>query len=210
MISQQDIQRIRDEIGRLALQAVRIDLDGFLEATDAVGSPQALAAGIDPGAVASASEWSEIARLLKPFREEAVLRIAVIRERLAEEDEDLVAQDMACPSCGERRVDELTLNDDGSVVCATCGRRYSIDEDYTLAGNVVAGLAISSVSIEEEVSCECHDQDCRCGATCTRTATYLWGGVEEENWQYLCPRCCLRLVERGTAPTRGEEGGSDA
>jgi DNA-directed RNA polymerase subunit RPC12/RpoP len=126
VISQDDIGRIQDEIGRLALQAVRTDLDGFLEATDAVGSPQALAAGIDPEAVTSAGDWADLARLLKPFRDHAVTHLAEIRERLAESDDDLVAPDQACPSCGERRVDELSLNDDGSVVCATCGRRYAV------------------------------------------------------------------------------------
>ena len=129
MISQEDIRRIQDEIGRLALQAVRTDLDGFLEATDAVGSPQALPAGIDPQAVGSAGEWAEIARLLKPFRDDAVARLALIRERLAESEDDLVAADQACPGCGERRVDELSLNEDGSVICATCGNRYSIAGD---------------------------------------------------------------------------------
>jgi DNA-directed RNA polymerase subunit RPC12/RpoP len=129
VISQDDIERIRDEIGRLALDAVRIDVDCFLEAADAVGSPQALAAGIDPAAVASASEWSEIARLLKPFRDEAIQRVAQIRAELADADEDMVEAAQACPYCHERRVDELSINEDGSVVCATCGRRYSVGEE---------------------------------------------------------------------------------
>ena len=128
MISQEDIARIQQEIGVLALDAVRIDLDGFLEATDAIGSPQALAAGINPHAVASAGQWAEIARLLKPFRDEAVARIAQIRDELAESDEDLVEPAQACPQCHERRVDELSINEDGSVVCATCGKRYSVAE----------------------------------------------------------------------------------
>jgi DNA-directed RNA polymerase subunit RPC12/RpoP len=129
VISQDDIYRIRDEIGQLALDAVGIDLDGFLEAADAVGSPQALASGIDPQAVASAGEWSEIARLLKPFRDEAIERLDQIRAELAEDDDDLVNEALACPQCGERRVDELGLNEDGSVVCATCGKRYSVAEE---------------------------------------------------------------------------------
>jgi formylmethanofuran dehydrogenase subunit E len=129
VISQDDIARIQQELGELALQAVRTDLDGFLEATAAVGSPQALAAGIDPRAVASASEWAEMARLLKPFRDEAVARATKIRAELAESDEDLVAADQACPQCKERRVDELALNEDGSVVCATCGTRYTLSAD---------------------------------------------------------------------------------
>jgi uncharacterized protein YbaR (Trm112 family) len=129
VISQDDIYRIRDEIGQLALDAVGIDLDGFLEAAEAVGSPQALASGIDPQAVASAGEWSEIARLLKPFRDEAIGRLDQIRAELADTDEDMVEAAQACPQCHERRVDELGLNEDGSVVCATCGRRYSVGEE---------------------------------------------------------------------------------
>jgi hypothetical protein len=134
VISQDDIYRIRDEIGQLALDAVGIDLDGFLEAAEAVGSPQALASGIDPQAVASAGEWSEIGRLLKPFREEAIERLDQIREELAEGgDEDMVEAAQACPQCHERRVDELSINEDGSVICATCGKRYSLagEEDAT-------------------------------------------------------------------------------
>jgi DNA-directed RNA polymerase subunit RPC12/RpoP len=126
VIGQDDIARIQDQLGKLALDVIRIDLDGFIEATDLVGSPQALTAGIDPRAVASAGGWLELAELLKPFRDQALMRLAVIREELAQNDEDLVAPEQACPSCGERRVDELSINEDGSVVCATCGRRYQV------------------------------------------------------------------------------------
>ena len=129
MISQDDIRRIQDEIGVLALDAVRIDLEGFLEATDVASSPQALAAGLDPRAVTSAGDWEEMARLLKPFRDHVLGRLDHIRERLAEGDEDLVEPGQACPRCRERRVDELSLNEDGSVVCAACGNRYSIAGD---------------------------------------------------------------------------------
>jgi DNA-directed RNA polymerase subunit RPC12/RpoP len=128
VISQDDVARIQDELGRLAIEAVRIDVDGFIEACDLVGSPQALAAGIDPRAVTSAGNWAEMARLLKPFRDRAVVRLGAIRAEMAESDEDLVPREAACPSCGERRTDELGLNEDGSVVCATCGRRYSAAE----------------------------------------------------------------------------------
>jgi len=129
VISQEDVARIQEEIGALSLQAVRIDVDGFIEVCDEVGSPQALADGIDHRAVTSAADWAEMARLLKPFRDQAVARIGAIREEQAESDDDLVEAGMACPGCAERRVDELTLNDDGSVVCATCGRRYSVAGD---------------------------------------------------------------------------------
>jgi len=126
VISQEDISRIQDQLGKLALDVVRIDVDGFIEASELIGSPQALTAGIDPKAVTSAGEWSEIARLVKPFRDHAVERLATIREELAENDDDLVTREAACPGCGERRVDELSINEDGSVVCATCGRRYQV------------------------------------------------------------------------------------
>ena len=128
MIGAEDIARIQDQLGKLALEVVGIDVDGFIEACDQVGSPQALAAGIDPRAVASAGGWAELARLLKPFRDHAVERVQAIRFELAERDDDLVSPEAACPTCGERQVDELSINEDDSVVCATCGRRYRLPE----------------------------------------------------------------------------------
>ena len=131
MISQDDIARIQEELGRLALEAVRIDVDGFIEASDLVGSPQALAAGLNPKAVASAGEWAEMARLLKPFRDHAVERLTVIREELAERDDNLVPAESACPQCRERKVEELSINEDESVLCATCGNRYQLPGEET-------------------------------------------------------------------------------
>jgi formylmethanofuran dehydrogenase subunit E len=126
MISQSDIRRIQEELGRLAIEAVRIDVDGFIEATEMVASPQALAAGIDPWAVASAGGWAETARLLKPFRDHAVARVTAIRREVAESDDNFVAEESSCPGCGERFVDRLRINEDGSVVCTTCARRYQL------------------------------------------------------------------------------------
>jgi formylmethanofuran dehydrogenase subunit E len=60
--------------------------------------------------------------LVKPFRDHAVERTAALREEMA--NGDLVVEWAACPGCGERRVDELTVNEDESVVCSTCSRRY--------------------------------------------------------------------------------------
>jgi hypothetical protein len=80
MITPEEITAVQQAIGKLALEATRIDLDAFIEVTDEVGSPQALAAGIDPRAGPSASEWAEIARLLKPFRDDALARVRRIRE----------------------------------------------------------------------------------------------------------------------------------
>jgi hypothetical protein len=129
VIGSSDIARIQEQIGRLALDAARIDLDGFIEATEAAGSPQALAAGIEPDRVTSAGQWAEIARLLKPFRDDAVRRVADIRAAVGEQRGDLVPPEAACPSCGERRADELLINEgDDSVLCAICGRRYQLPE----------------------------------------------------------------------------------
>ena len=125
MITSEDTARIQQEIGKLALEALRVDVDGFLEVTDQVGSPQALAAGINPKAVSSASDWSELARLLKPFRDEAVRRVAQIRKE-AEPDADVIELNHGCPNCGERFVDRLSISVDGSVVCAACGTRYEL------------------------------------------------------------------------------------
>jgi hypothetical protein len=126
VISPEDTVRIQEHLGRLALEAVGIDLDGFIEACEQVGSAQALASGINATAVSSAGEWADLARLLKPFRDNAVARLAAIRKTLGELNDDLVAREATCPACGERRTDELGLNDDGSVLCATCGRRYHL------------------------------------------------------------------------------------
>ena len=125
MISDQDVARVQDELGELALQALRIDLDGFIEASEAVGSAQALSAGVSPRAVASAGEWAAMARLLKPFRDHVVARAAQIREEIAD-PADFAPEGCECPGCGERRVDELAINEDESVLCATCGRRYML------------------------------------------------------------------------------------
>jgi hypothetical protein len=69
---------------------------------------------------------------------------------------------------------------------------------------------ISSVPAEDGVVCECYDPYCTCTALCMRPALYLWGGVDYDDWQYLCRACCLRLVARGTAPEQGEEVAEDA
>jgi hypothetical protein len=126
VISQNDIARIQEALARLALEVVRIDVDGFIEASELIASPQAMAAGVDLRAVTSAGEWAEMARLLKPFRDHAVERLSVIRFEMAENDDSLVSRSAACPRCGERHVDELSINEDDSVVCATCGNRYEL------------------------------------------------------------------------------------
>ncbi len=41
-------------------------------------------------------------------------------------DEDLVRKELACPKCGERRMDYL-INDEGHVTCDSCGHEYDLD-----------------------------------------------------------------------------------
>jgi DNA-directed RNA polymerase subunit RPC12/RpoP len=125
LISETDAARIQNQLGQLALDAGRIDLDGFLELAEQAGSAQALAAGLDPKLVTGASAWAEMARLLKPFRDDAVARLTQIRAEV-EDPDGVVAPEAACPSCGQRRMDELAINEDDSVLCSTCGRRYQL------------------------------------------------------------------------------------
>jgi rubredoxin len=37
---------------------------------------------------------------------------------------DLVDPQFACPKCGEREIDYLICQDDGSVICSMCGTVY--------------------------------------------------------------------------------------
>ncbi|MPZ49030.1 MAG: hypothetical protein GEU75_06945 [Dehalococcoidia bacterium] len=80
LISPEETTAIQEQLGRLALAASEIDLEGFLELCEQVGSPQALASGLNPRAVSSAGDWAEQARLLKPFWEDARSRVQAIRE----------------------------------------------------------------------------------------------------------------------------------
>ena len=81
----------------------------------------------DPRAVASAGEWAEMARLLKPFRDHVAGRYATLQAELR--DEDLVRPGHGCPSCGERRMDWLGVQDDESVKCGTCDLQYMLPGD---------------------------------------------------------------------------------
>jgi hypothetical protein len=94
VIGQDDIRRIQEELGRLAIDAARIDVDGFIEASELVGSPQVVH-GINPRAVTSSGEWAEMARLLKPFPDHVVERLFMIRRELAKGDEDSVPEEAA-------------------------------------------------------------------------------------------------------------------
>jgi hypothetical protein len=90
VISEDEMARIMDEIGLLALGAARIDLDGFLSVAELASSPQALLSGFDFAAVASAGEWAEMASLLRPFRDKAIGRLDIIRAHLANVDPELL------------------------------------------------------------------------------------------------------------------------
>ena len=125
-LTPEQIHLIQLRIGRLAVEVSHIDLDAFLEATEGVSSPQAAAHGMSIEAINSAAAWAEMARRLQPFRDRALVtmeQIAAEREGL---DDDLVAPALACPLCGEVRMDFLEIQDDESVDCAFCGHRYSL------------------------------------------------------------------------------------
>ena len=187
MIGEEEIARIQSRLGELAVSAVGIDLDGFIEASDRVGSPQALAAGIDPGAVASAGSWAELARLLKPFRDHAVARLAAIRAELAEEGGDLVGAEAACPSCGERRVDELRIDDADNVVCGSCGAKDPVAE---------SGMVVCECSPADNPECALGDhQD-------GHIVPATWRVVDpsgEDAFFKLCGPCCDSLSARAEA-----------
>jgi hypothetical protein len=109
-----------------------------------------------------------------------------------------------CGSCANRRTASATRSQYLTPIEGMGSTRVR------LVGKVIDGLVIGSVPAEDGVVCECYDPDCTCTAPCTRPALYLWGGVDHNDWQYLCRMCCLRLVERGTASERGEEVAEDA
>ena len=186
MIGEEEIARIQSRLGELAVSAVGIDLDSFIEASDQVGSPQALAAGIDPRAVASAGSWAELARLLKPFRDHAVARLAAIRAELAE-DGDLVPEEAACPDCGERSVDQLTIDDTDNVVCGSCGAKYPVAE---------SGMVVCECSPADNPECAVGDhQD-------GHIVPATWRVVdpsEEDAFFKLCGPCCDSLSARAEA-----------
>ena len=68
----------------LAGAAAELDLDGFIAASEVVGSAQGLAAGFPPQAVTLAGDWRELARLLKPFRDRALANMEAYRRAAAE------------------------------------------------------------------------------------------------------------------------------
>jgi hypothetical protein len=109
-----------------------------------------------------------------------------------------------CGSCANRRTASATRSQYLTPIEGQGSTRVR------LVGKLVAGLEITGVPAEDGVVCECYDPACACTNPCRRPATYLWGGVDHDDWQYLCRLCCLRLVERGTAPERGEEVAEDA
>ena len=183
MISESDIARIQEELAKLALASLKVDVDGFIETADLVSSPQALTAGISPKAVASAGEWAEMARLLKPFRDHAVQRLEAIRREMMEADEEeFVPSEVGCPGCGERRIDALALNDDESVVCGTCGRRY------TLVGRANEGV-VCDCSAESNPGCRLASHENHL----TRAAWRVSPVEDQEDFMYLCGLCAAPL-----------------
>jgi hypothetical protein len=129
-----------------------------------------------------------MARLLRPFRDHVVERAAAIRLELEEHSGDLVEPEQACPGCGERHIDRLAINEDDSVVCSNCGRRYHLpDEDRT-----------------DIVICECSpavNPTCAIGPHGERHRDEAAWKVSEANdrdeFFYLCTPC---KESRETAP----------
>ena len=125
-LTPEQIHLIQLRIGRLAVEVSHIDLDAFLETTEGVSSPQAAAHGMSIDAINSAAAWSELARRLQSFRDRAIVTMAQIQAEREGLDDDLVAPALACPHCGEVRMDFLEIQDDESVDCAFCGQRYQL------------------------------------------------------------------------------------
>jgi len=48
-----------------------------------------------------------------------------VRDAINAQADELVAKADACPGCGERRADSLVWQDDQTVKCTTCGKRYA-------------------------------------------------------------------------------------
>jgi hypothetical protein len=82
VITSQQIADAQEQIGLLCVDAANLDLDAFIEVTEQVGSPQALAAGLDLRVVQSAAEWTDLAKLLKPFRDAAIERLRQIGKEI--------------------------------------------------------------------------------------------------------------------------------
>jgi hypothetical protein len=122
----QQTKALQESLGRIAIEASTINLDGFLEMAEGVSSPQAVASGLSIDAITSAARWAELARLLMPFWELARELVNRIREDREGLDDDLAPTSCACPGCGELRIDMLGINDYESVDCATCGAHYQL------------------------------------------------------------------------------------
>jgi hypothetical protein len=80
LMSPEQVAEVQEQLGALAIAAVGIDLEGFLLIAELVSSPQAAAHGINLRALESAAQWFEMARRLKPFRDEAITRLEQIRK----------------------------------------------------------------------------------------------------------------------------------
>jgi hypothetical protein len=119
-----DVARVRTHLLLLSLRVLRVDLGHFIQTAEHI---QAL--GQEPGngqlGAGEAGRWAELARLLTPFRDEASSVISRIRySQAAAEPRRFLPESAACPSCGERRITAVIVNDNGSLLCETCYRRY--------------------------------------------------------------------------------------
>lgn len=46
--------------------------------------------------------------------------------------ENTVHSDDVCPQCGENRMDRLEIQDDDTVLCTSCGKRYMLPSFETV------------------------------------------------------------------------------
>ena len=170
----------QEQLLRVVIDAATFDLDDFIETVEQAGAAQAIGSGDDLRFARNAAEWAEIARLLKPFRDEVIRRL------------DMIIAEDATLSDRLKAIEEVE------------------DMINPLAGKVVAGQEITRVADEDEVVCECYDRECTCNGSCRRPALYSWGQEEDGDYQFLCRACCLRLIERGFMPDFKAEEAKDA
>jgi len=62
-----------------------------------------------------------------------------VRDALNAQLDDEVAEADACPGCGERNVDNLVWQGDGTVKCTTCGKQYAPPTKPAQGGSASGG-----------------------------------------------------------------------
>jgi hypothetical protein len=116
-----DVSRVQLQLASISLSVLHLDLDKFIDALEYTNALD----DVDTDALSNSKSWLEVALLLKPFRDQAVRRVLAIRARSVERTPWLyVPEKSGCPGCGERRLNAIGVNRDGSRTCSTCSRQY--------------------------------------------------------------------------------------